>query len=87
MLNDNAYVAMVRQNIVNVDKLNILDIQQWWDIFLTCIHSKIVTYTKHKYFIENPTRERIKKDLLALEAIPADWLTSSQAGRYNFLKG
>ena len=60
---------MVRQTIVNVDKLNILDKQRWWDIFLTCI------------------RERIKKDLVALEAVPADRLSSSQAGHYNFLKG
>ena len=40
VLNDNAYVAMVRQTIVNVDKLNILDKQRWWDIFVTCIRSK-----------------------------------------------
>ena len=56
VLNDNAYVAMVRQTIVNVDKSNILDKQRWWDVFLTCIRSKTVTYTKHKYFIENSTR-------------------------------
>ena len=78
---------MVRHTIVNVDKLNILDKQRWWDIFLTCIRSKTVAYTKQKYFIENSTRERIKKDLVALEAIPADRLSSSQAGHYNFLKG
>ena len=40
VLNDNAYVAMVRQTIVNVDELNILDKQRWWDIFLTCIRYK-----------------------------------------------
>ena len=33
VLNDNADVAMVRQTIVNEDKLNILDKQRWWDIF------------------------------------------------------
>ena len=87
VLNDNAYVAMVRQTIVNVDKLNIVDKQRWWDIFLTCIRSKTVDYTKRKYFIENSTRDRIKRDLVALEAVPADRLTSSQAGHYNFLKG
>ena len=86
VLNDNADVAMVRQTIVNEDKLNILDKQRWWDIFLTCIRSKAVDYTKHKYFIENTTREKIK-DLVALEAIPVDLLTSSQAGHYNFLQG
>ena len=74
---------MVKQTIVNVDKLNILDKQRWWDIFLTCIRSKTVAYTKHKY----STQERITKDLVALEAIPADRLSSSQAGYYNFLKG
>ena len=87
VLNDNAYVAMVRQTIVNVDKLNIVDKQRWWDIFLTCLRSKTVDYTKRKYFIENSTRDRIKRDLLALEAVSADRLTSSQAGHYNFLKG
>ena len=51
------------------------------------MRSKTVTYTKHKYFIKNPTWEKIRKDLVALEAIPADRLTSSQAGHYNFLKG
>ena len=64
-----------------------VDKQRWWDVFLTSIRSKTVTYTKHKYFIENSTRERIKKDLVALETIPADRLSSSQAGHYNFLKG
>ena len=87
VLYDNAYFAMVRQTIEHVDKLNILGKQRWWDIFLTCMRSKTVTYTKHKYFIKNPTWEKIRKDLVALEAIPADRLTSSQAGHYNFLKG
>ena len=87
VLNDNAYVAMVRQTIVNVDKLNIVDKQRWWDIFLTCVRSKTVDYTKHKNFIENSTQDSINRDLVALEAVPADWLTSSQAGHYNFLKG
>ena len=78
---------MVRQTIVNVDNLNILDNQWWWDIFLTCIRSKTVAYTKHKYFIDKSTQERIKKDLVALEAVPADRLSSSQAGHCTFLKG
>ena len=87
VLNDNAYVAMVRESIVNVEKLNILDRQQWWDIFLTCIRSKTVAQNKHKYFIENSPREKFRKDLVALDAVPAHRLTSSQAGHYNFLKG
>ena len=58
---------MVRQTIVNEDKLNILDKQRRWDIFLTCLRSKAVDYTKHKYFIENTTREEIK-DLVTLES-------------------
>ena len=60
---------MVRQTIVNVDKLNILDEHRWWDVFLTCIRSKTVDYTKRKYFIENSTRDKLQKELLALEAI------------------
>ena len=72
---------------MNVDKLNILDKQRWWDIFLTCIRSKTVGYTKRKYFIENSTRAKLRRDLVALEAVPADRLTSPQAGHYNFLKG
>ena len=78
---------MVRQTTVNVDKLYISDKQRWCDIFLTCICSKTVTYSKRKYFIENSTQEKIRNDLVALEAIPADRLTSSKAGHYNFLKG
>ena len=77
---------MVRQTIVNVDKLHIIDKQKWWDIFLTCIRSKTVAYTKQKHFIENSTRYIIKKDLLALEALPSERLTPSQAARYSFLK-
>ena len=74
---------MVRQTIVNVDKLNILDKQRWWDIFLTCIRFKTVTYTERKILSRIPPG-KIRKDLVALEAIPADRLTSSQAGHYNF---
>ena len=59
VLNGNAYIGMIRQTIVNVDKLNILD-KQWWDIFLTCISSKIVAYTTHKRSIENSTRNKLK---------------------------
>ena len=66
---------MVRQTIINVDTLNILDKQKWWDIFLTSIRSKTVDYTKQKYFIENSIREKIKQDLLTLEAIPSERLT------------
>ena len=46
VLNDNAYVAMVTRTIDNVDRLNIMDTQQWWDIFLSSVHSKTVEYTK-----------------------------------------
>ena len=77
---------MVRQTIVNVDKLHILDKQKWWDIFLTCIRSKTIAYTKRKHFIENSSRYKIKKDLLSLEALPSGRLTPSQAAHYTFLK-
>ena len=77
---------MVRQTIVNVDKLHIPDKQKWWDIFLTCIRSKTIAYTKRKYFIENSTRYKIKQDLLNLEALPSERLTPSQTAHYNFLK-
>ena len=55
-LNDNAYVAMVRQPIDNVDRLNIEDKQKWWDIFLSSVRSKTVEYTKQKITIENSAR-------------------------------
>ena len=61
VLNDKAYIAMVRRTIENVDKLN-LEKEKWWDVFLTCIRSKTVYYTKQKYTIENSTRDRIKKE-------------------------
>ena len=76
---------MVRRTIENVDKLN-LEKEKWWDVFLTCIRSKTVYYTKQKYAIENSTRDRIKKDIIKLEAIPAEQRTPSQASQYNFLK-
>ena len=47
---------MVRKTIVDVDKLHIVDTQQWWDIFLTCIRSKTITYMKQQHLIENSTR-------------------------------
>ena len=86
ILNDNAYIEMVRQTIVNVDKLYIPDKQKWWDIFLACIRSKTIAYTKRKHFIENSTRYKLKKDLLNLEALPSERLTPSQTAYYNFLK-
>ena len=86
ILNDNAYIEMVRQTIVNVDKVHIPDKQKWWDIFLACIRSKTIAYTKRKHFIENSTRYKLKKDLLNLEALPSERLTPSQTAHYNFLK-
>ena len=77
---------MVRQTIVNVDKLHIPDKQKWWDIFLACIRSKTIAKTKRKHFIENSTRYKLKKDLLNLEALPSERLTPSQTAHYNFLK-
>ena len=64
ILNDNACIEMVRQTIVNLDRLHILDKEKWWDIFLICIRSKTVAYTKQKHFIENSTHHKIKNDLL-----------------------
>ena len=86
ILNDNAYIEMVRQTIVTVEKLHIPDKQKWWDIFLACIRSKTIAYTKRKHFIENSTRYKLKKDLLNLEALPSERLTPSQTAHYNFLK-
>ena len=63
ILDEKSYIDMVRQTITNVDTLNILDKQKWWEIFLTSIRSKTVNYTKQKYFIENSIREKIKQDI------------------------
>ena len=71
VLNDNAYVAMVTQTIDNVDRLNIKDTQQWWDIFLSSVRSKTVEYTK-KHTVENSARDAVRKSLFDIEAIPAN---------------
>ena len=86
VLNDRAYIAMVRQTRANVDKLPIRDPQKWWDTFLTSVRSKTVEYTKRKHSIENECRNRLREDLLRLEAVPTDKLTPLQAARYAFLK-
>ena len=86
VLNDRAYIAMVRQTRANVDKLPIRDPQKWWDTFLTSVRSKTVEYTKRKHSIENECRNRLREDLLRLEAVPTDQLTPLQAARYAFLK-
>ena len=67
--------------------LTITDKQKWWDNFLTCIRSNTVAYTKRKYFIENSTRDRLRRDLAELEAAPTELLTSSQISQYEYLKG
>ena len=71
ILDDKAYIDLVRQTITHVDTLNTLEKQKWWDIFLTTIRLKTVDYTNQKCFIENSIREKIKQDLLTLEAIPS----------------
>ena len=86
VLHDKAYIDMVRQTIVNVDDLHIVDAHKWWDIFLTCIRSKTVAYTTRKRFLENSTRDKLRKDLLNLEALPSELLTPLQTAHYNFLK-
>ena len=77
---------MVRQTIDNVDRLNIEDKQQWWDIFLSSVRSKTVEYTKQKHTIENSARDAIRKGLLDIEAIPADQLSPRQTTHYTYLK-
>ena len=78
VLNDRAYIAMVRQTRANVDKLPIQDPQKWWDTFLTSVRSKTVEYTKRKHSVENECRNRLREDLLRLEAVPIDQLTPLQ---------
>ena len=67
---------MVRQTSANVDKLPIRDPQKWWDTFLTSVRSKTVEYTKRKHSIENECRNRLRGDLLRLEAVPTDLHTN-----------
>ena len=43
-------------------------------------------YTKRKHSIENEYRNRLREDMLGLEAVSADQLTPLQAARYAFLK-
>ena len=43
-------------------------------------------YTKRKHSIENECRNRLREDLLRLEAVPAYQLTPLQTARYAFLK-
>ena len=86
VLNDNAYIAMVRQTSANVDKLSIRDPQKWWDTILTSVRFKTVEYTKKKHSIENACRSLLREDLLRLEAVPTHQLTPSQAARCAVLK-
>ena len=80
-------LAMVRQTIITVDKLLIAGKQKWCDVFVTCIRSKTVAYTTLIYFIENSTRDKIRRDVGDLEAIPTELLTPSQVSLYEYLKG
>ena len=76
---------MVRQTIENVDRLNIKDTQQWWDIFLSSIRSKTVEYIKQKHTVENSARDAVRKGLLDIEAIPADQLSPRRTAHYTYL--
>ena len=70
ILNDKAYIEMVRETIINVDNLHIVNPQKWWDIFLTCIRSKTIAYTKQKHFIENSTRDKLRERFIEFGGTP-----------------
>ena len=86
ILNDRLYTHLVQETVGNVNELCGDKDPRWWELFLTCIRSKTVQYTKQKHFIETGIKTRLRNDIRHLEAIPSDALTAAQSARYQFLK-
>ena len=87
ILQDRAYKIMIEETFHNVNYLGITDKMTLWDVFLTCVRSKTVDYTKQKYFLTNSIRRRLRDDILKLEALPDDRMTTLQHHRLTTLKG
>ena len=86
ILQDRAYKIMIEKTFHNVNNLGITDKRTLWDVFLTCVRSKTVGYTKRKHFLTNSIRRRLHDDILKLEALPDDRMTTLQH-RLATLKG
>ena len=86
VLRDRPYVIMIEETVNNINNLEITDARTWWDIFLTCVRSKTVTYTKRKHFLDANIRKRFSDEMVKLEAIPQDMTTAQQHNRYRTLQ-
>ena len=62
------------------------DHPRWWPLFLNCIRSKTVQYTKHKHFLATRVKTHLRKELQALEALPPEATSAAQAARYATLQ-
>ena len=76
---------MIEETFHNVNSLGITDKRTLWDVFLTCVRS--VGYTKRKHFLTNSIRRCLREDVLKLEALPDDRMTTLQHHRLTTLKG
>ena len=78
---------MIEETFHNVNNLGITDKRTLWDVFLTCVRSKTAGYTRRKHFLTNSIGRRLRDDILKLEALPDDRMTTLQHHRLTTLKG
>ena len=86
ILNDLAYTRLVEDTVAKVNQVCGVNGPGWWELFLLCIRSKTLSYTKKKHFLEKEVMTHLRKDLQFYEAIPHDILTAEQAARYQVLR-
>ena len=86
VLRDRPYVIMIEETVNNINNLGITDVKTWWNVFLTCVRSKTVIYTKRKHFLDASIRKRFSDEMVKLEAISQDMMTAQQHNRYRTLQ-
>ena len=82
VLHDRQYRRIIELVIANLEAMHIADKQQWWDLFLTSVRSRSLTYTKRKHFLTQQLKSTIIAQMHALEQVSQDLFTPQQSKDY-----
>ena len=81
ILNDPTYVKLVTDTISETNTLVCETPAHWWELLLIHVRSVTVTYSQKKKFFENEVKRVWTRELVDLEAVPVQSLTTGQLER------
>ena len=86
VVRDNAYKREIEEAVDGINRLEIDNPMDWWDLFIMVVRSITKTYTTKKAYTKNSLKSYILHNIQRLENIQYSDMTTRQKERYLYFK-